>query len=87
GGEQQRVAIARALVNSPSLILADEPTGNMDQKTGREILGLFHQLNREGHSIIMVTHDPEIAKHAKEIIVLQDGQIVDKVKKNKGGYR
>jgi putative ABC transport system ATP-binding protein len=87
GGEQQRVAIARALVNSPSLILADEPTGNMDQKTGREILGLFDQLNKEGHSIIMVTHDPEIAKHAKEIIVLQDGQIVDKVKKNKGGYR
>jgi len=79
GGEQQRVAIARALVNNPSLILADEPTGNMDQKTGREILGLFDQLNREGHSIIVVTHDPEIAKHAREIIVLQDGQIVDKI--------
>jgi putative ABC transport system ATP-binding protein len=87
GGEQQRVAIARALVNNPSLILADEPTGNMDQKTGKEILNLFDQLNEEGHSIIMVTHDPETAKHAKEIIVLQDGQIVDKVKKNKGGYR
>ena len=79
GGEQQRVAIARALVNNPSLILADEPTGNMDQKTGREILGLFDQLNKEGHTIIMVTHDPEIAKHAREIIVLQDGQIVDKI--------
>ncbi len=79
GGEQQRVAIARALVNSPSLILADEPTGNMDQKTGREILGLFQQLNKDGHSIIMVTHDPDIAQHAKEIIVLQDGKIVDKV--------
>ena len=78
GGEQQRVAIARALVNDPSLILADEPTGNMDQKTGREIMGLFGQLNREGHSIIMVTHDPEIAKHEKEIIVLQDGQIANK---------
>ena len=84
GGEQQRVAIARALVNSPSLILADEPTGNMDQKTGREILDLFNQLNRERHTIIMVTHNPEIAKHAKEIIVLQDGQIIDKLDQ-KGG--
>lgn len=85
GGEQQRVAIARALVNNPSLILADEPTGNMDQKTGREILGLFDQLNKEGHSIILVTHDPEIARHAREIIVLQDGQIVDKI--NQEGRR
>ena len=76
GGEQQRVAIARALVSEPALILADEPTGNMDQKTGGEILGLFEQLNKEGHSIIMVTHDREIARRAKEIIVLQDGQIV-----------
>jgi len=84
GGEQQRVAIARALVNSPSLILADEPTGNMDQKTGREILDLFHQLNKDGRSIIMVTHNPEIAKQAKEIIVLQDGQIVDKISQQGG---
>jgi len=76
GGEQQRVAIARALVNSPSLILADEPTGNMDQKMGREILALFQQLNRDGRSIIMVTHNAEIAKHAGQTIVLQDGQIV-----------
>jgi len=79
GGEQQRVAIARALVNSPSLILADEPTGNMDQKTGGEILDLFRQLNRDGRSIIIVTHDPSIAEHAKEIMVLQDGQIVDRI--------
>jgi len=79
GGEQQRVAIARALVNSPSLILADEPTGNMDQKTGKEILGLFQQLNKDGHSIIMVTHSPDIAHHAKEIMVLEDGQIVDRI--------
>jgi putative ABC transport system ATP-binding protein len=85
GGEQQRVAIARALVNEPSLILADEPTGNMDRKTGGEILGLFEQLNREGHSIIMVTHDREIARQAKEIVVLQDGQIVGKINSEGGG--
>jgi len=79
GGEQQRVAIARALVNDPSLILADEPTGNMDRKTGREILNLFEQLNKEGHSIIMVTHNPEIAEHAGKTIILQDGQIVNEI--------
>ncbi|MFC1910248.1 ABC transporter ATP-binding protein [Chloroflexota bacterium] len=79
GGEQQRVAIARALVNIPLLLLADEPTGNMDRTTGREILGLLENLNEEGHSIVIVTHDPEIAKSAKKIIFLQDGQIVDKV--------
>jgi len=80
GGEQQRVAIARAIVNNPSLILADEPTGNMDQKTGAEILSLFDQLNRQGRGIIMVTHSPEVAEHAREIIFLKDGQIVDRVK-------
>ena len=79
GGEQQRVAIARAIVNKPSLILADEPTGNMDQKTGAEILSLFDQLNTQGRSIIMVTHSPEVAKHAREIIFFKDGQIVDRV--------
>lgn len=78
GGEQQRVAIARALVGNPSLILADEPTGNMDQRTGSEILDLFCQVNRDGHSIIMVTHNPETAKHAGQIIVLQDGRIASR---------
>jgi putative ABC transport system ATP-binding protein len=77
GGEQQRVAIARALVNDPLLTLADEPTGNMDQKTGNEILGLFDKLNAEGRTIVMVTHNPEAAKRARKIIVLRDGQIVD----------
>jgi putative ABC transport system ATP-binding protein len=84
GGEQQRVAIARALVNDPSLILADEPTGNMDRKTGNEILALFNELNREGRSIVMVTHDPEIAGHAKALVLLQDGQIVDRISQEGG---
>ncbi len=81
GGEQQRVAIARTLVTSPGLILADEPTGNMDQKTGNEILELFKELNEEGRSIVMVTHSPDIARHAKEIIYLQDGQVIKRIKK------
>jgi len=83
GGEQQRVAIARAMISAPSLILADEPTGNMDRKTGEEILGLFKELNKEGHTIIMVTHDPAIADHAKQIVMLQDGQVVDKIYRKK----
>lgn len=76
GGEQQRVAIARALVTKPKLVLADEPTGNMDQETGREILDLFKELNSEEHTIVMVTHNPEIARHARETVLLCDGQIV-----------
>jgi putative ABC transport system ATP-binding protein len=79
GGEQQRVAIARALVCDPLITLADEPTGNMDQKTGKEILDLFSELNREGRSIIMVTHNREAAGWANKIITLQDGQIVNQV--------
>jgi len=85
GGEQQRVAIARALVNDPELILADEPTGNMDQNTGSEIIGLFEQLNAEGHSIIMVTHAPEIARHAREILFLKDGRVVKVIKNDWNG--
>ena len=75
GGERQRVAIARALVNEPSLLLADEPTGNLDSRTGREILGLFHRLHDQGHTIIMVTHDREVAGQAQRIIHIRDGQI------------
>ena len=81
GGEQQRVAIARALVNDPLLLLADEPTGNMDQHNGEEIMNLFDELNREGRTIIMVTHNPEAAKRARKIIMLKDGQIVDEIQR------
>lgn len=80
GGEQQRVAIARALINDPVLTLADEPTGNMDQKNGKELLDIFEQFNKEGRSIVMVTHNREAAARAKEIIILRDGQIADRIK-------
>jgi putative ABC transport system ATP-binding protein len=77
GGEQQRVAIARALVNNPTLILADEPTGNLDTKSANEIIEIFCQLNREGITIVMVTHEMDIAAQAKRIVRLLDGQIVE----------
>jgi putative ABC transport system ATP-binding protein len=76
GGQQQRVAIARALVNSPSLLLADEPTGNLDTQSSEEILDLLHQLHDGGATIVMVTHEPGIADHTERIIHLLDGQIV-----------
>ncbi len=75
GGQRQRVAIARALVNKPSLLLADEPTGNLASQTGREILDLFRDLHRRGNSIIMVTHEDDVAKEAKRVIHIRDGKI------------
>jgi len=76
GGQQQRVAIARALANAPDLLLADEPTGALDQATGQEVLGLFEQLNREGLTLIIVTHDAEVAARARRRIAFRDGKVV-----------
>jgi len=75
GGQQQRIAIARALSTNPTILLADEPTGALDQKTGKAVMELFHDLNEEGRTIIMITHDANIAKHAKRIVRILDGNI------------
>ncbi len=76
GGQRQRVAIARALINRPSIILADEPTGNLDSQTGREIMDIFERLHRAGNTVVLVTHEEEIARHSQRIIRLLDGQII-----------
>ncbi len=77
GGQQQRVAIARAVVTEPTLLLADEPTGALDQKTGRQVMELFHQLHREGRTIIMITHDLNIARHGSRIVRILDGKLAE----------
>ena len=82
GGQMQRVAIARALINNPSIILADEPTGNLDTKTSRIVMEAFQQLNKQGHTIILITHEPEIAQFAQRVISIRDGHIEKDTKKH-----
>ena len=76
GGQQQRVAIARALINEPAILLADEPTGNLDTKTSEQVMGIFQQLNDEGISVVIITHEMDIAEHAKRVVTLRDGEVV-----------
>ena len=78
GGQMQRVAIARAIVNSPKLLLADEPTGALDSKSGQQVMELFQKLNEEGVTVLMITHDSEIAEHAKRIVLIRDGVLREK---------
>ena len=78
GGQMQRVAIARAIVNSPKLLLADEPTGALDSKSGAQVMELFQKLNDEGVTVLMITHDPDIAAHAKRVVTIRDGVLQEK---------
>jgi putative ABC transport system ATP-binding protein len=75
GGQRQRVAIARALVNRPSILLADEPTGNLDSQTSEDIMGVFAALHADGQTVVVVTHEPDIAAHAHRVVTLRDGQV------------
>ncbi|MBB5870867.1 putative ABC transport system ATP-binding protein [Allocatelliglobosispora scoriae] len=86
GGQQQRVAVARALVSEPALLLADEPTGNLDSKSTTDVLGVLDELNREGRTIVLITHEDEVAHHAKRVIRLRDGQILSDVRQNPGSF-
>ena len=76
GGQQQRVAVARALVNAPALVLADEPTGNLDSTASADALGLFQELNEQGRTVVLITHEAEVAAHARRIVRLRDGMIL-----------
>lgn len=86
GGQKQRVAIARALVNNPSIILADEPTGNLDSKTSHEIMALFAEIHRNGNTVILVTHEEDIARHARRIIRIKDGMVESDAENSAANY-